>query len=127
MVAPLESRKVSLWVALACTVLIVIKLAFWPMGEAIPWMVFANRSISLFVVWVTVLLGLYLFRARRQVRDMESLLTVCAWTKQVKVDGRWVSFDEYLTEHLGFTITHGINEDTASKLLQEMKIEVKET
>lgn len=127
MVVPLESRKWSLWVASICTILIVIKLLFWPMGEAIPWMVFTNRAISLLVVWVTVLLGLYIFRSKRKLREMGSFLTVCAWTKQVKVGDRWISFDQYLSENLGIKITHGINEDTAKKMLQELKIEVKET
>ena len=62
MLAPLESRKWSLWVACVCTVLIIIKLVFWPISEAIPWMVYANRGISVLVVWVTLLLSLYIFR-----------------------------------------------------------------
>lgn len=127
MVAPLESRKLSLCVAFACTVLVVIKLLFWPIDEAIPWMVFANRSISVFVVWTTTILGLYIFRTQRNLRAINSLLTVCAWTKQVKVDGRWVSFDKYLSEYMGFKITHGITEEAASKIMQDLKIEIKET
>ena len=58
-------------------------------------------------------------------RAMKTLLTVCAWTKQVKVDGRWLSFDEYLSEYLGFNITHGMSEDTANQMLQELKIKIK--
>ena len=38
-----------------------------------------------------------------------------------------MSFDKYLSECLGFTITHGITEAAAKQLLQEWSIEVKET
>jgi hypothetical protein len=127
LVVPLENRKFCLWVASACTVLIIMKLVFWPMGEAIPWMVFANRGLSLFVVWITLPLMLDALRAKRRLHEMESLLTVCAWTKQVKFEGRWMPFDQYLAKHLGFKITHVITEEAANKILQGLKIEVKET
>lgn len=86
-------------------------------------MVFANRSISIFVVWVTVILGLYLFRTKRKLREIESLLTVCAWTKQVKVGDQWISFDKYLTKYLGFKITHGVTEEEANRLIQKLETE----
>ncbi|MEO6848238.1 MAG: response regulator [Chthoniobacterales bacterium] len=46
------------------------------------------------------------------------LLTICAWTKQVKVGpDQWVPIDEFLHDQLGFRLTHGIS-PAAAKLLE---------
>ncbi len=39
-----------------------------------------------------------------------AILRVCAWTKQVNVDGEWIPIDHYLTKHLGIKVSHGISE-----------------
>ena len=38
------------------------------------------------------------------------IVRVCAWTKQVNVDGQWIPIDHYLAKHLGLKISHGISE-----------------
>ena len=38
------------------------------------------------------------------------LLKICAWTKQIEVDGRWVPIDEFLRDFLQLRLTHGISE-----------------
>ena len=38
-----------------------------------------------------------------------SLLKICAWTKRIEVDGRWMSVDEFLRDHLRLRLTHGIS------------------
>ncbi len=38
-------------------------------------------------------------------------LRVCAWTKQVNIDGQWMPIDHYLAKHLGFKLSHGISEE----------------
>lgn len=48
------------------------------------------------------------------------LLTVCAWTKQVKVDDGWVPYDRFLTDHLGLRVTHGISEEASWQMLAEL-------
>ncbi len=39
-----------------------------------------------------------------------AILRVCAWTKQVNVDGEWIPIDHYLAKHLGIKVSHGISE-----------------
>ncbi len=41
----------------------------------------------------------------------EGLLTVCAWTKRIKHDGRWMSMDEFLSSYLHLQVTHGISDE----------------
>ena len=46
-------------------------------------------------------------------RLRSSLLTVCAWTKQIQVDGQWLSMDEFLTGRLNLRLTHGMSAEGA--------------
>lgn len=56
-------------------------------------------------------------KLREYVAEVErlrsGLLTVCAWTKQVQVDGHWVSVDQFLSEHLHLKLTHGMSAEGA--------------
>lgn len=48
----------------------------------------------------------------RKIQELRSgLLTVCAWTKRIQHEGKWLSPDEFLRDHLHFPLTHGISDD----------------
>lgn len=53
-------------------------------------------------------------------RDLEKFITVSAWSRKIQVDGEWVSFEEFLTDTLGVSITHGIDPDAAEKAYGEV-------
>jgi CHASE3 domain sensor protein len=55
----------------------------------------------------------------RRVNELEAIITVCAWTKRVKFNGAWVSFEEYLHARFHLRFTHGISEEAAAKLQME--------
>lgn len=38
-------------------------------------------------------------------RVQERLLKICTWTKRIYVDGKWISVDQFLTEHLHLKLT----------------------
>lgn len=50
--------------------------------------------------------------------EQERLLTVCAWTRHIRVGGEWLSFENFIETRLGFQISHGIHPEAASRLLQ---------
>jgi len=50
----------------------------------------------------------------------DHLQVVCAWTKQIQVKGKWVSIEEFLTDHLQIRLTHGIAPDAVRKLAAEI-------
>lgn len=54
-------------------------------------------------------------------RLQTGLVTVCAWSRQVRYDGKWMNVDQYLTERFGLSITHGISEKAAMELKRELK------
>jgi PAS domain S-box-containing protein len=50
----------------------------------------------------------------------EGLLTVCAWTKRIKHDGRWMSMDEFLSSYLHLHLTHGISDEGMKTALEDV-------
>jgi hypothetical protein len=40
---------------------------------------------------------------------MRDWLVICAWTHRVKFAGRWISLEEFLGEHLGYRVSHGLS------------------
>lgn len=43
-------------------------------------------------------------------------VTVCAWTRRVRWQGRWVSFEDYLAQRFNLRCTHGICDEAAEEL-----------
>ena len=54
-------------------------------------------------------------RGAERSAEFERLVTVCAWSKKIQVDGKWVTFEEFLVDNLGVRITHGIDPESARK------------
>lgn len=46
----------------------------------------------------------------------EGLLTICAWTKKVQMDGKWVPVEVFLKERLGIQTSHGISDEALKKI-----------
>ena len=51
----------------------------------------------------------------------KGLLTMCAWTRRVLDDGKWVEFEEFLGKRLKIEVTHGISAEAANELLQSLE------
>ena len=59
--------------------------------------------------WIAAL-SLRLNRLHRVIR-------VCAWTKQVEHEGKWITLEEYLQAMLDAPVTHGICAEAAADLV----------
>jgi PAS domain S-box-containing protein len=47
-----------------------------------------------------------LAKATAQIKKVqERLLKICTWTKRIYVDGKWITVDKFLTEHLHLKLT----------------------
>jgi hypothetical protein len=49
----------------------------------------------------------------------KNLQVVCAWTKQIQVQGKWMSVEDFLTNHLNIQLTHGISPEAVRALVEE--------
>ena len=57
----------------------------------------------------------------REIRDLQSeLQVVCAWTHRLRIEGRWVTLDEFLTNTLNVKISHGISPEALAKIKREL-------
>ena len=62
------------------------------------------------------LLHSFMQTSRSSPNNPTQFLTICAWSKRVKVeDDTWVSFEDFLTHYLGLHVTHGMAPEVAQK------------
>jgi hypothetical protein len=65
-----------------------------------------------------------LARSTEEIRKLQDgLQTICAWTNQLKVDGKWMTPDEFLTTHLHLKLTHGMSPEAADKFKKGLTID----
>lgn len=55
----------------------------------------------------------------RRMQELEGLITVCAWTRRVRWEGRWITFEDYLGKRFNLRCTHGISDEAAAQLRAE--------
>ncbi|RME68421.1 MAG: response regulator [Verrucomicrobia bacterium] len=62
------------------------------------------------------LLRAYMRSTQASPNSPEQFLTICAWSKRIKVDDdKWVSFEDFLSHYLGLHVTHGISPEVAGE------------
>ena len=64
-------------------------------------------------VWLTYY---YMHKAH----TMRDWLIVCAWTHRIKRNGQWLTLEEFLTEHLGYQVSHGLSEASLLNMRNEI-------
>ena len=104
-----ENRFIRRMAAI-CTVLTLLAWLYKPAGLAVPWMVATNRALSVYVIWLTALLGVRLnSRHQEEVRSLSGLLPICAWCKKIRDDkGYWNQLESYISEHTEIDFSHSI-------------------
>jgi hypothetical protein len=61
-------------------------------------------------------------RSTQEARKLQSQLqVVCAWTKRINVEGRWVALDEFLTNQLNTKITYGVSPEAMQEVLHSVE------
>jgi integral membrane sensor domain MASE1 len=56
--------------------------------------------------------------AAEQVKRLEEIVTVCAWTGRIRWNEQWISIEQYLHDRFGVNVSHGIS-DEALKALRD--------
>lgn len=51
---------------------------------------------------------------------MRDWLVICAWTHRIKRDGRWLTLEEFLSEHLGYRVSHGLSDPRLVDMREEL-------
>jgi CHASE3 domain sensor protein len=82
----------------------------------------ATQARALFhhnlVIALAVINGLFLVGVAfcaSQIGKLHSLITMCAWSKRVQYQDKWIPLEEYLRKRFGIRISHGISEEEYNK------------
>lgn len=51
----------------------------------------------------------------------EQLHVICAWTKRIRVDGKWLTLEEFLKTHLNVDVSHGISPEAFEQLKRNLQ------
>jgi hypothetical protein len=120
-----DRREYTLGLAALCSLLVVLGYLLSPDIGVPRWIVIMDRSAVLLVIWITAILGTETVQAKKKIREMGKLLTICAWTKQIKVDDEWIPIEDYLTKHCGLKLTHGITKEAQQLYFKDMDIDIR--
>jgi hypothetical protein len=99
-------------------------------GEEQGWFT-APYGHTLFAVAQTVILGLAVYALARSInriearyqaerqrrREFERYVAVCAWTRRIRWEGRWISVEEFLERRFNLQVSHGISDDALAEQL----------
>jgi hypothetical protein len=102
------------------------------------WERWVNCGAGLLGIWAALHLSLeaisaYEARIQAEVRQAKALVQagelaghvvmVCAWTKRVKEDGRWVPLEEFLERHFQVRISHGMSDSIRQELIRQAQVD----
>ena len=120
-----DRREYTLGLAIACSLLVVLGYSLSSKIGVPRWIVIMDRSAVVLVIWITAMLGTETAQAKKKIREMGKLLTICAWTKQIKIDDQWIPIEDYLTKHCGLKLTHGITKEAQQLYFKDMDIDIR--
>ena len=94
-------------VAASCTVCAVVGFFLSPPG--LPWLGLANLGITIFIVWLTVVLSLTRKRVEEEVKALRGLLPICSYCKKIRDDkGYWKQIEVYIAANSQADFSHGL-------------------
>jgi len=130
----LPDKKVILLAGIICSLLTLI--AFWyKPAVSDMWKVVFNRSIALFVIWVTVILGLQRKRleqkkeeailerekAIEKIRVLQGMLPICSSCKKIRNDdGYWTQIEDYIRDNSEAEFSHSICPECTQRLYPDI-------
>jgi hypothetical protein len=78
---------------------------------------------TIFVVLVAVtcitLVGGFIIVLRFE--RLHRIVTLCAWTGQIKDGDKWVHMEDFLKERFGLAVSHGVSKEAAEKVIAEAR------
>ena len=67
-----------------------------------------------------------ILRASSHIHSLESVLTICAYTKKINIpDEGWQTIEDFMRKHLGLTVSHGIEPEYYDKVIKPQLEELK--
>jgi CHASE3 domain sensor protein len=80
-----------------------------------------DQTASLVLVGVTAIALIAVIAILLRLEHLRQIVTVCAWTGQVKFEGEWIRLEDYLKRRFGVSVSHGLSKEAAAKMMQEIR------
>jgi CHASE3 domain sensor protein len=80
-----------------------------------------DQTASLVLVGVTALALIAIITILIRLEKLRQIVTVCAWTGQVRHEGQWIRLDQYLKQRFGLSVSHGLSAEAAEKMKREIE------
>ena len=80
-----------------------------------------DQTASLILVGITAIALIAIVAVVLRLEHMRQIVTVCAWTGQVKFGDEWIRLEDYLKRRFGISVSHGLSKEAAEKMIQESR------
>jgi len=81
----------------------------------------SSQITSVVLIGAVAMVLMFIIIILVRLEKLQQVVTVCAWTGQVKLEGQWVRLDEYLQRRFGLSVSHGLSREAAEKMAAELK------
>lgn len=85
------------------------------------WIVLANRSLAILMIWMTAVIVLLYKRTQEEIKTLRGWLAICASCKKIRDDqGFWNGLESYVEEHSEVLFTHSLCPSCTQKWYPEL-------
>jgi len=81
----------------------------------------SSQVTSVILIGAVAMVLMFIIIILLRLEKLQQVVTICAWTGQVKYEGQWIRLDEYLQRRFGLSVSHGLSREAADKMAAEIK------
>ena len=81
----------------------------------------SSQVTSAILIGAVAMVLMFIVIILLRLEKLQQVVTICAWTGQVKYEGRWVRLDEYLQRRFGLSVSHGLSREAADQMAAEIE------
>ena len=116
-----RNKKIIIIYAAACTAAVAGGIFLSP-DAGVRWQIFMlNRIYAAFGIWLISFFVYARISQKEAIEKLGRMITMSAWNKQVNYNGQWLPVEEYLKKEFNITVSHGIDPESASKILRDIE------
>lgn len=80
----------------------------------------SSQIMSFVLIGAVALALIFIVLILLRLEKLQQFVTICAWTGQIKEGNEWVRLDEYLRRRFGMSVSHGLSQEAAGKIIEEL-------
>ena len=82
---------------------------------------FSSQITSVVLIGTVAMVLAFIIIILLRLEKLQQVVTICAWTGQIKYEGQWIRLDEYLQRQFGLSVSHGLSKEAAAQMAAEVK------